>query len=120
MLTEAEGNVSKSIAREGKTPQQQIQSARQLLLGTPNPELLRIVSYLRICCSVMEIDYLQALTEKGDKLRETPYFISLLKSLFEYDPEWWQNCKVSADGDLKSDDPIIAEILQPLEAICQK
>jgi hypothetical protein len=53
--------------------------------------------------------------DKGRKDRSNPYFISLLKSLFEYDSEWWQKCEITINGKIKSDDPIISRILQPLE-----
>ncbi|WP_339378550.1 hypothetical protein [Calothrix sp. NIES-2100] len=41
--------------------------------------------------------------------------MSLLKSLFEQDPEWWQKCEITLNGRIQSDDPTINQILQPLE-----
>lgn len=82
---------------------------------THRAKLLEILSYLRVCCSIMPESQPETTNIQGRKHRSNPYFISLLKSLFEYDPEWWQKCEININGKIQSNDPIITKILQPLE-----
>ncbi len=90
--------------------------ARTKLL-TQMPQQLKMTSYLRLCCLAIR------------KLRQKPGFagkaslneafddsyLHLLQALCDRHPEWWEHCWSSDRGILKSDDPTIDKLLQPLE-----
>lgn len=97
-----------------KTIEKQLEAARQKLQSHHSPRLLRVISYLRICCSAMQKIYLHESKGKESEHRVSPY-LSLLKSLSEYDTEWWKKCEITARGELKTDDPVIDKLLRPLE-----
>ncbi|BAY27124.1 hypothetical protein NIES2100_69450 [Calothrix sp. NIES-2100] len=77
--------------------------------------LMKLVAYLRIYASIMQESQQQQTNDRQRKHRSHNYFMSLLKSLFEQDPEWWQKCEITLNGRIQSDDPTINQILQPLE-----
>ncbi len=90
--------------------------ARTKLL-TKTPQQLKMTSYLRLCCLAIR------------KLRQEPRLAGkhslnaafddsyphLLQALCNHNPEWWRHCWSSDRGILKSDDPTIDKLLQPLE-----
>ncbi|WP_190796092.1 hypothetical protein [Leptolyngbya sp. FACHB-541] len=90
--------------------------ARTKLL-TQMPRQLKMTSYLRLCCLAIR------------KLRQEPRLVGklglneafddsyshLLQALCNHNPEWWRHCWSSDRGILKSDDPTIDNLLQPLE-----
>ncbi len=88
----------------------QLAFARRKLLAPDIPLCLKAISYVRICCSAMKkLDYLPS----NHQYHKTPY-LSLLKSLSQTDSPWWNKCQVTYEGKLRSDDPIIDRLLQPL------
>ena len=87
--------------------------ARQKLFARDIPLCLKAISYVRICCSAMKkFDYFPSNDRRSD-CQKTPY-LSLLKSLSQKDSQWWNKCQVSYEGRLRSDDPTIDRMLQPL------
>ncbi len=91
----------------------QLAFARQKLLAPDIPLCLKAISYVRICCSAMKkLDYFPS-NDRGSNYHKTPY-LSLLKSLSQTDSQWWNKCQVTYEGRLRSDNPIIDRLLQPL------
>jgi hypothetical protein len=90
--------------------------ARTKLL-TKMPQQLKITSYLRICClAIRKLRQKQELAGNPslNELFDASY-PRLLQALCHYNPEWWRHCWRSDRGILKSDDPTIDKLLQPLE-----
>ena len=103
----------------------------QTKLLTEMPRQLKMVSYLRLCC--IAIHKLHQKTIWFGKHRAGAFDTSyphLLQALCHQNPEWWKLCSIvgvdgasaSAEasrnekrGILKSDDPVIDKLLQPLE-----
>ena len=91
----------------------QLAFAKQKLFAQDIPLCLKAISYVRICCSAMKkLDYFPS-KEGGSDYQKTPY-LSLLKSLSQRNLQWWNKCQVNYEGRLGSDDPIIDQLLQPL------
>lgn len=91
----------------------QLAFARRKLLAPDIPLCLKAISYVRICCSAMKkLDYLPS-NDRGSNYYKTPY-LSLLKSLSQTDSQWWNKCQVTDEGSLRSDNPTIDRLLQPL------
>ncbi|WP_019506623.1 hypothetical protein [Pleurocapsa sp. PCC 7319] len=91
----------------------QLAFARRKLFAPDIPLCLKAISYVRICCSAMKkLDYFPS-NDRGSNDHKTPY-LSLLKSLSQRDSQWWNKCQVTNEGRLRSDDPIIDQLLQPL------
>ena len=84
---------------------------------TEMPRQLRMVSYLRLCCTA--IRKLNQHPELSGKSTVGESFDSsysyLLQALCNHNPKWWKFCWSNDRGILKSDDPIIDKLLQPLE-----
>lgn len=83
--------------------QQLLESARQKLLATDTPKLLRITSFLRLSCL--------ALDEPGA-------YSKLLQQLCSH-RAWWLTCTVTVAGTLKSSHPEIDHLLTPLNRLHQ-
>jgi hypothetical protein len=99
-------------------PQSQIQKlqiAKQKLQAPSGSYLGRLTSYLRISCTVMQV-YRQTLNHTA--YQEITYS-RLMKSLYDYDLDWWKHCRVTESGQIISDDPVIDKLLQPVEAFHQ-
>lgn len=112
MSTKNRTNLFQSVA-EYKAILYRLAFAKQKLLASEIPHRLRVISYLRISCSAMrKIHHLES-NGSEDKASGTPY-LSLLKSLSEHDLEWWNKCEVRGKAGLRSDDPAIEKLLQPL------
>ncbi len=90
--------------------------ARTKLL-TKMPQQLKMTSYLRLCC--LAIRKLRQKLELAGKpsLNEAfdDSYSHLLQALCNHNLEWWRHCWSSDRGILKSDDPMIDKLLQPLE-----
>ena len=87
----------------------------QTKLLTEMPRQLKMVSYLRLCC--IAIHKLHQKTIWFGKHRAAAFDTSyshLLQALCHQNPEWWKLCWIEC-GILKSDDPVIDKLLQPLE-----
>ncbi|NJL38583.1 MAG: hypothetical protein HC899_18930 [Leptolyngbyaceae cyanobacterium SM1_4_3] len=90
--------------------------ARTKLL-TEMPQQLKITSYLRLCClAIRKLNRKLELAGKPD-INEAfdNSYSQLLQALCHHNPEWWKHCWSSDRGILKSDDPTIDKLLQPLE-----
>ncbi|MGA7933250.1 MAG: hypothetical protein WCA35_06860 [Kovacikia sp.] len=87
-----------------KTVEQTLAAAQQKLLATDGPMMLRMVSFLRISCSLLE--------EKGA-------YSSLMKQLFQCDAQWWASCVITSDGLVKSNNPDIQNLLLPVLSLYQ-
>ena len=96
----------------------QLAFAKQKLFAQNIPHRLKAISYLRICCSAMKkLDYFPS-SHQWSKYQKTPY-LSLLKSLSQRDPQWWNHCQVSDQLGLTSNDPTIDELLQPVNVFVE-
>lgn len=91
-----------------------LHAARRKLQATDGPEWLNMVSYLRIVCSVMQRE-LKGNAEQYPKIT----YSKLMKSLLEYDTEWWKQCTVTAQGDLTSSDTVIHTLLSAVTEFAQ-
>ena len=99
---------------DDQTVLDQLTFARRKLFAPDIPLYLKAISYLRICCSAMnKLDYFPS-NDRGSNYHKTPY-LSLLKSLSQADSQWWNKCHVTYEGKLRSNDPIIDRLLQPLD-----
>ena len=101
-----------------QTTIRQLAFAKQKLFAQNIPHRLKAISYLRICCSAMKKLHYFPSNHQWSKSQKTPY-LSLLKSLSQRDPQWWNHCQVSDDKGLTSSDPIINELLQPLNVFVE-
>jgi len=82
------------------------------------PQQLKMASYLRLCCAA--IRKLHQATGKdivGETFNDS--YSYLLQALYNRNPQWWKRCLISDRGVLKSDDPIIDKLLQPLESFIE-
>jgi hypothetical protein len=81
------------------------------------PRQLRMVSYLRLCCTAIRKLHQQPRLSGKNSVGEAfdDSYSHLLQALCNHSPEWWRRCWSSDRGILKSDDPIIDKLLQPLE-----
>jgi hypothetical protein len=90
--------------------------ARTKLL-TKMPRLLKMTSYLRLCCLAhRKLRQKRGLAHQpsiNDAFDDS--YPHLLQALCNHNPEWWRHCWSSDRGILKSDDPTINKLLQPLE-----
>jgi hypothetical protein len=78
------------------------------------PQQLKMASYLRLCCAAIHKLHQ---TAGKDIVGETfdDSYSHLLQALCNHNPAWWKRCLISDRGILKSDDPIINKLIQPLE-----
>lgn len=88
-----------AIYSQSNQTQQVLVSARQKLLASHVPALLRMTAFLRLSCT--------ALGTQGA-------YPQLMEALFRYDKEWWKACEVLPDGVLCSSDPGIYWLLEPI------
>ncbi len=93
--------------------QQQLIFAQQKLLDPNIPHRIKVLSYIRICCTIIVIFRQLGLCVVPTLNFKTPY-ISLLSALYQRDIEWWNQCSVTETGYLTSNDPVIRDLLQPL------
>lgn len=86
--------------------------ARRKLLDRSLPYRFRLLSYVRLCSSVLRATN----GPQGTGVGPTPgsLHLTLLGALAHRDPEWWARCRVTATGGLISADPVIAALLAPL------
>lgn len=82
--------------------------AHQKLMDTHTPLLLRVTTYLRLCCLVVQHTILRDRFTVSNEL-----YFKLVQSLQVRDPEWWVNCTITEDG-LSFSNPHIQELLHPL------
>jgi hypothetical protein len=92
-------------------------SYAKIKLLTEMPQQLKMVSYLRLCCAALRNLHQKSSLPGKESLGAAfdDSYSHLLQALCNHNPEWWKHCWISNHGILKSDDPIIDKILQPLE-----
>jgi hypothetical protein len=90
--------------------QQQLRAAKQKLQAPDTPHLLKVVAYLRICCSAMRTHWL---VQEG--IYPGNLYLDLMDFLGSYDSEWWKQCRITNSQGLTSINPYIWQLLQPLE-----
>ena len=86
-------------------------------LLTEMPQQLKMASYLRLCCTAIRKlhQHLELSGKSSIGNASDGSYSHLLQALCNHNSEWWKQCWVSDRGILKSDDPIINQLLQPLE-----
>ena len=82
------------------------------------PQQLKMVSYLRLCCTAMRKLHQQPGLADRHSMGETfdASYAHLLRDLCHHNPEWWKHCWLDDHGRLKADDPVIDQLLQPLSS----
>lgn len=92
---------------------QQLVFAQHKLLDPKIPHQIKVLSYIRICCIII-VNFRQLGLCVVPMLNyKTPY-ISLLGALHQRDIEWWNQCSITENGYLASSDPVIRDLVQPL------
>ena len=100
----------------------QLMYAQQKLMMPNIPLELSAISYIRICCNAMRKYHRLKKAANPTKSiswdNQTPY-LNLLGRLLREAPDWWATCYISDAGLLKSHNPKIQQLLQPLNAFVQ-
>jgi hypothetical protein len=86
--------------------------ARLKLMDPALPYRLRLLSYVRICSSVLRA--MDPPRHSGAGPVAGSLYLTLLGALAHRDPEWWARCRVTPAAGLVSADPVIASLLAPL------
>jgi hypothetical protein len=77
------------------------------------PRQLAAFTFLRLTTTSM-----QSLQRQGSgliiKAAIAPTDLSMAAELAGHDPEWWKRCQLQENGFLRSEDPLIAHSLRPL------
>ncbi|MDG2614818.1 hypothetical protein P7L53_01040 [Thermoleptolyngbya sichuanensis XZ-Cy5] len=80
-----------------------LQTIRQKLQQTDVPLQLRVVSYLRMSCRVVD--------ERGGR------YSKMLAALHRHKADWWKTCRITQEGTLESSDAIVNMLLSPIAAL---
>ncbi|NJN88864.1 MAG: hypothetical protein HC881_24510, partial [Leptolyngbyaceae cyanobacterium SL_7_1] len=80
-----------------------LQLAKRTLQNTTVPFPIRVDSYVRLSCCTLD--------EQGEQ------YSKLMKALYSYNQEWWRMCQVTSSGKLHSADPIVNQLLRPIEEL---
>ncbi len=89
--------------------------AQNRLLDSTLPHQLKVVSYVRLCCSAIRTYHSFESNRMPTLNRKTPY-LTMLNTLSECQLEWWNNCSISDSGYLVSDDYKLNALLQSLNS----
>lgn len=79
---------------------ERLQSARQTLQDTYLPFQIRVVSYLRLSCFILD--------EHGKR------YAKLMRALCHHNAEWWNTCEITMTGELWSNEPPVNDLLRPI------
>jgi hypothetical protein len=79
--------------------------ARQKLQSTDVPMVLRVSSYLRLSCSALNSDSIR--------------YSRLMQALYTENSAWLDTCVVTSVGTVRSNHPVINELLKPITALHQ-
>jgi hypothetical protein len=82
-----------------------LELAKRTLQNTNVPFQIRVDSYVRISCCTLD--------EQGER------YSKLMKALYTYNQEWWRMCQITSSGKLHSTDPIVNQLLHPIEELYQ-
>lgn len=74
---------------------------------------IRILSYLRICCTLL--DNAQHAADADDIY--LPSYVELLNQLCQISLRWWELCYVTDQGKLRSTHPHVDQLLHPLSRL---
>jgi hypothetical protein len=91
-----------------------LQFAQQQLQVPHLPASIKIAAYLKICCLAIQKSFLAEQPIPAERL-----YHNLMQWLGECEPEWWQQCIITARG-IASDDVRIQDLLQPLTDFVQQ
>ena len=79
------------------------------------PLKLRLSSYLRVSCSIIQrIDFNSLDINLLEKDKQRYQYSNLCRQLCCLNPLWWKTCQVSKEGCVISNNEAIATILHPL------
>lgn len=94
--------------------QRSFQVAQQGLLARRTFELSRFTYYLRVCCFVMQkVEWVSS--DMNHHANSTMSYLDLIAALTAHHRTWWQYCYVNEAGFLQSDDPVLSQLLSPIE-----
>lgn len=102
-----------SIAAEPSIPTL-LQFAQQQLQTPDLPASIKITLYLKICCLAIQKSFLAEQPIPAERL-----YHNLMQWLSECEPEWWQQCVITAKG-ITSNNARIQDLLQPLTDFVQQ
>lgn len=71
---------------------------------------LKIAAYLKFCCLAIEKSY-----EIGQRTPPSNLYFNLMQWLSECDQEWWQQCLITTDRGIISNNACIQDLLKPIE-----
>ncbi|MFQ3616456.1 MAG: hypothetical protein SNJ57_12345 [Cyanobacteriota bacterium] len=80
-----------------------LQTIRQKLQQTDVPLQMRLVSYVRMSCRVVD--------ERGGR------YSQMLAMLHSYNADWWKTCQITSEGKLESSDAMVNMLLSPIAAL---
>lgn len=91
-----------------------LQLAQQQLQVSHIPAAIKIALYLKICCLAIQKSFVAEQPIPAERL-----YHNLMQWLGECEPEWWQQCSITAKG-LTSHNARIRDLLQPLTDFVQR
>lgn len=91
-----------------------LQFAQQQLQTPHLPASIRIALYLKICCLAIQKSFLAEQPIPAERL-----YHNLMQWLSECEPQWWQQCIITARG-ITSHNARIQDLLQPLTDFVQQ
>jgi hypothetical protein len=87
-----------------------IQLAKRKLYSPHGTFELKIAAYLKFCCLAIQKSY-----EIGQLAPPPNLYFNLMQWLGECDPEWWQQCLITVDRGIISNNACIQDLLRPIE-----
>ncbi len=84
------------------------------LLDQTLPLQFKAVSYVNICCTVMERLNQSLPAQVNDRFSDKRLYSILLSQLCDKNPNWWEECWITDSGILQSKNSAIRQILQPI------
>ena len=101
-----------------KMMQKELRLARHKLQASDAPFLSKVIYYLQISCFIIQKTR-QQLGDPAATNWASVTYAGLIKSLIRRDTGWWKKCRLTEQGGLISDDPVVSELLQPIEEFYQ-
>lgn len=94
--------------------QKLLQLAQRQLQVSQIPSSIKIALYLKICCLAIQKSFMAEQPIPAERL-----YHNLMQWLSECEPEWWQQCSITARG-ITSHNARIQDLLQPLTDFAQQ